>query len=136
MYPKRFLSLFFISFGCHIDTVVHMKFHIIIYGCQMNYSDSARIKAVLSNCGREYVEHKEDADVVIIDTCSVRQKSEDKVWGMLKELYQQEKQPKVRLTGCMIQHNLNLKKTRTTKSKKYQLGNFVGNVTTLEPIIV
>jgi len=36
----------------------------------------------------------------------------------------------------MIQHNLNLKKTRTTKSKKYQLGNFVGNVATQEPILV
>ena len=55
-------------------------FHIIIYGCQMNYSDSARIKAVLSNCGRAHVDNKEDADIVILDTCSVRQKSEDKVW--------------------------------------------------------
>ena len=65
-----------------------MKFHVIIYGCQMNYSDSARIKAVLINCGRSYVETKEEADIVILDTCSVRQKSEDKVWGMLKELAQ------------------------------------------------
>jgi tRNA-2-methylthio-N6-dimethylallyladenosine synthase len=54
-------------------------FHIIIYGCQMNYSDAARIKAVLTNCGRVHVDNKEQADVVILDTCSVRQKSEDKV---------------------------------------------------------
>jgi tRNA-2-methylthio-N6-dimethylallyladenosine synthase len=45
----------------------------------MNYSDAARIKAVLTNCGRTHVDERDDADVVIIDTCSVRQKSEDKV---------------------------------------------------------
>ena len=99
----------------------------------MNYSDSARIKAVLHNCGREYVEDKFEADVVILDTCSVRQKSEDKVRWQLKELRDTQK---VRLTGCMIQHNLNLKKTRTTKSKKYQLGNFVDNPITASPTMV
>ncbi len=45
----------------------------------MNYSDSARIKAVLQNCGRVHVDNEMNADVVIIDTCSVRQKSEDKI---------------------------------------------------------
>lgn len=56
-----------------------MKFHIIVFGCQMNYADSARIKAVLTNSGHTYVENIESADIVIFDTCSVRQKSEDKV---------------------------------------------------------
>ena len=57
-----------------------MKFHLVIFGCQMNYSDAARIRAVLMNCGRVHVDERNDADIVIIDTCSVRQKSEDKVW--------------------------------------------------------
>ena len=113
-----------------------MKFHVIIYGCQMNYSDSARIKAVLINCGRVYVEDKADADVVILDTCSVRQKSEDKVRGMLKELAQLSTPPKVRLTWCMVWHNLNLKKTRTSKSKKYTMWNFTGDVKWKSPQIV
>lgn len=55
-------------------------FHIIIYGCQMNYSDAARIKAVLTHCGWAHVDDIAQADIVILDTCSVRQKSEDKVW--------------------------------------------------------
>ena len=55
------------------------KFHIIIYGCQMNYSDSARIRAVLLNCGWQHTDNEAEADVVILDTCSVRQKSEDKI---------------------------------------------------------
>lgn len=108
-------------------------FHIIIYGCQMNYSDSARIRAVLQNCGRLHVENEADADVVIMDTCSVRQKSEDKIRGKLRELRPDQK---IRLTGCMIQHNLNLKKLRTKKNKKLTLGNFVGTVQTKEPTII
>lgn len=99
----------------------------------MNYSDAARIKAVLTNCGWQHVDNIDQADVVILDTCSVRQKSEDKVRGQLTEI---RKDQKVRLTGCMIQHNLNLKKTRTTKSKKYKMGNFVGEVMSDQPFIV
>ncbi len=108
-------------------------FHVIVYGCQMNYSDSARIKAVLQNCGRVHVDNETEADVVIIDTCSVRQKSEDKIRWKLREM---RKDQKVWLTGCMIQHNLNLKKLGTTKSKKLNVGNFVGTVETKEPILI
>lgn len=63
-----------------------MKFMVITLGCQMNYSDTARIKSVLKNCGFSWVETIEEADIVIFDTCSVRQKSEDKVTGKLKEI--------------------------------------------------
>ena len=78
-------------------------FHIITLGCQMNYSDSARIKAVLLNCGFSYSETKENADIIIFDTCSVRQKSEDKITGKLQDIPPEKK---IRLTGCMVQHNL------------------------------
>jgi tRNA-2-methylthio-N6-dimethylallyladenosine synthase len=108
-------------------------FHIIIYGCQMNYSDSARIKAVLQHCWWAHVDDIAQADVVILDTCSVRQKSEDKVRGQLTELKPTQK---VWLTGCMIQHNLNLKKAQTTKSKKYPKGNFLHSLLTNEPTLV
>lgn len=99
----------------------------------MNYSDAARIKAVLTNCGRTHVDERNDADVVIIDTCSVRQKSEDKVRWLLKQIRGDQK---IRCTGCMVGHNLNLKKTKATTSKKYITGNFLGNVATKEPMIV
>ena len=82
----------------------------------MNYSDSARIKAVLTNSGHIYVDSIDAADVVIFDTCSVRQKSEDKVTGKLKEIPTDKK---VRLTGCMIQHNFRNKKiANETLNKK------------------
>ncbi len=69
----------------------------------MNYADSARIKAVLLHCGFSYTESINEADIVIFDTCSVRQKAEDKITGKLKEL---KKTQKIRITGCMIQHNM------------------------------
>lgn len=109
------------------------KFHIIIYGCQMNYSDSARIRAVLLNCGWQHTDNEAEADVVILDTCSVRQKSEDKIRWKLKDIQPHQK---IWLTGCMIQHNLNLKKLRTTKSKKITKWNFVEAITTKEPTII
>jgi tRNA-2-methylthio-N6-dimethylallyladenosine synthase len=49
-----------------------------------------------------HVDSIDDADIVIFDTCSVRQKSEDKVFGKLLEI---PKDKKIWLTGCMIQHN-------------------------------
>jgi tRNA-2-methylthio-N6-dimethylallyladenosine synthase len=45
----------------------------------MNYADSVRIKSVLQNCGFEYVDNLDNADILIFDTCSVRQKAEDKI---------------------------------------------------------
>ena len=45
----------------------------------MNYADSVRIKSVLSNCGFKFVDNENEADILIFDTCSVRQKAEDKV---------------------------------------------------------
>lgn len=80
-----------------------MKFNILIYGCQMNYADSARIKAVLENCGWEYVNSIDEADIVIFDSCSVRQKSEDKITGKLKSI---PKNKKIWITWCMSWHYL------------------------------
>lgn len=89
-----------------------MKFHILTFGCQMNYADSARIKAVLLNWGREYTQNQEDAHIIIIDTCSVRQKSEDKVTWLLKKF---SKNQKIWITGCMTQHNL--RNSKISKNK-------------------
>ncbi len=87
----------------------------------MNYADAARIRAVLTNCGFLYTENTEDADIVIFHTCSVRQKSEDKITGKLKTIRSDQK---VWITGCMIQHNLRNSKLRIQNSK-LKIGNFI-----------
>ncbi len=108
-----------------------MKFHILIFGCQMNYADSARIRAVLTNCWYSYTEKIEDADIIIFDTCSVRQKSEDKITGKLKVIRPDQK---VRITGCMIQHTLRNSKLQT--DSKLKIGNFMGTIQTKAPEIL
>ncbi|MCF7834669.1 MiaB/RimO family radical SAM methylthiotransferase [Candidatus Gracilibacteria bacterium] len=97
----------------------------------MNYSDSARIKAILINCGMKYTSDIKQADIVIFDTCSVRQKSEDKITGKLKEI---GKNQKVWITGCMIQHNL--RNAKIDKMAKFKVGNFSGSLKSKTPEII
>ena len=92
-------------------------FHILVYGCQMNYADSARIRAVLTNVGFLEVQNIDDADIVVFDTCSVRQKSEDKITGLMQDI---DKSKKIWLTGCMIQHNM-----KNMGSKRFAEWNFI-----------
>lgn len=114
------------------------KFHIVIFGCQMNYADAARIRAVLTNIGMTHVDTIDEADIVVLDTCSVRQKSEDKVTGKIREIPSDKK---IWITWCMVQHNLRHAKISKqlhdkTASELMKRGNFVGNVATRDPEIV
>lgn len=102
----------------------------------MNYADSARIKAVLTHAGMIYVSDISEANLIIFDTCSVRQKSEDKVAGKMIEIRPDQK---VRMTGCMIQHYLKndkIKQAKTGKKSTQLTGNFVWGITTQEPEII
>lgn len=102
----------------------------------MNYADSARIKAVLTHAGMVYVSDIADADLVIFDTCSVRQKSEDKVTGKMLEIKNNQK---VWMTGCMVQHylkNSKVRKAKTGAAAKIRTGNFVWGIQNTDPAIV
>ena len=60
-----------------------MKVHIKTYGCQMNVRDSDAVAALLQTRNYELTEHEAEADVVIVNTCSVREKAEAKALGKL-----------------------------------------------------
>ncbi len=109
-----------------------MKFNILVFWCQMNYADSARIRAVLGNCWFSYTENIKDADIVIFDTCSVRQKSEDKITGKLKTIRADQK---VRITWCMIQHNMRSWKLKA-ESWKLNIWNFMWSTSTKKPEVI
>lgn len=82
-----------------------MKYHIKTYGCQFNYSDSERTAAVLENIGFQPTEREEEADFIIFNTCSIRQKAEDRVYGMMPQISKlktQNPKLKVGITGCMV----------------------------------
>ncbi len=70
------------------------------FGCQMNYSDSERVAAQLEQCG--FTETAENPDLLIVNTCSVRQKSEDKAYGFIVNQKKESPKTKIAVTGCMV----------------------------------
>ena len=83
-----------------------MRFHIHTYGCQMNERDSEAAAALLIRHGHERSCGEEDAGVLIVNTCSVRDRAEDKALGKLRLLVagkQDHPGRMVGLMGCMAQ---------------------------------
>ncbi len=72
------------------------------FGCQMNVRDSEVISGLLQAAGYKLVDDPEKADVVIFNTCSVRQHAEDKVWSEIGRFKKSKKL--IGLAGCMAQN--------------------------------
>lgn len=82
------------------------KFFLKTYGCQMNEHDSENIEALLSDLGFEKVSDYNDADLILLNTCSIRENAHNKAFGMLgriKHLKSEKKDLIVGLCGCMAQ---------------------------------
>ncbi len=81
------------------------KVHIRTFGCQMNEVDSGRMRSLLRREGYEPVDDPEQADLVLINTCSVREKPEQKLHSLLGELRPlRERGVRIGIAGCMAQH--------------------------------
>jgi len=81
------------------------RFYIWTIGCQMNEADSAKVAAMLQEVGYEPTRSEDDADIVVLNSCVVRQAAEDKVAGKLNNLVRLKRErPEVPLvlTGCMV----------------------------------
>ncbi|MGB9706915.1 MAG: MiaB/RimO family radical SAM methylthiotransferase [Microgenomates group bacterium] len=84
-----------------------MKYFIKTFGCQMNESDSERIAGWYESRGWKQAEKIEEADEVVINTCSVRQSAEDRVFGLINNLAKFKilnLKFKIVLTGCMLRY--------------------------------
>jgi tRNA-2-methylthio-N6-dimethylallyladenosine synthase len=83
------------------------KYLIETFGCQMNVHDSERMAGLLEQAGFEATDEAVDADVVVINTCSVRERAEEKLYTRLGELRQmaaeQGHNPIVAVAGCVAQ---------------------------------
>lgn len=80
------------------------KFHLVTYGCQMNKNDSERIAGLLAQLGFIETDNENEADFILLNTCSVRQSAEERIYGKMKDyLFLKEKRPEViiAVTGCM-----------------------------------
>jgi tRNA-2-methylthio-N6-dimethylallyladenosine synthase len=81
-------------------------FHITTFGCQMNLADSSTLVCALISRGYRRVEEEASADLIILNTCSVREKAEERVFGRLGEIRRFKKRRpslKVAVVGCMAQ---------------------------------
>lgn len=80
------------------------KYYLITFGCQMNKSDSERVRAVFEHLNYSEAESMEYADYVVINACSVRQAAIDRIWGLIKEFEGVKKHKKLKtiLTGCLL----------------------------------
>ena len=88
------------------ENIDEKKALVITHGCQMNEHDSEKITWLLEKMGYSFVNEVEDADLIILNTCSVRHSAEDKVYGQLgnlKNLKSKKKNIKVAVCGCMMQ---------------------------------
>jgi tRNA-2-methylthio-N6-dimethylallyladenosine synthase len=88
------------------NIISQKKFYIETYGCQMNFADSEIVNAILLEKGMNQVTEAELADIILVNTCSIRENAETKVWNRLKEfrgLKAQNKSLTVGVLGCMAE---------------------------------
>jgi tRNA-2-methylthio-N6-dimethylallyladenosine synthase len=82
------------------------KLYIETYGCQMNVNDSEVVAAIMRKAGYSITKEIEEANVILVNTCSVRENAEQRVWGRL-EYFKQEKKKRhgvtVGVIGCMAE---------------------------------
>jgi tRNA-2-methylthio-N6-dimethylallyladenosine synthase len=82
-----------------------MKYHIWTEGCQMNVADSQRVGSSLEHLGLTFTDKAEEADVIVLNTCVVRQSAEDKALGRLSSLLPLKRQNPnliINLMGCLV----------------------------------
>lgn len=83
-----------------------MRYYIETYGCQMNESDSELVMSILNDAGHQCVDDISDADIILFNTCSVREHAEQRVLGRIsneRHRKQTNKALKIGVLGCMAQ---------------------------------
>ena len=82
------------------------KYHIVTYGCQMNVHESEKMAGILRKMGYEETPYKEDADIILFNTCCIRENAENHAFGnigALKKLKKQKPELIIAVGGCMTQ---------------------------------
>lgn len=95
-----------------------MKYYIVTFGCQMNVHESEKIAGILEKMGYVCGQNREEADIIVFNTCAVREGAEDRVFGNVGALKRQKKANKeliVVVCGCM---------TQKEKTAKYLMETF------------
>src|SRR5512135_217453 len=91
----------------HVPNSRPPRVYLETYGCQMNVADSQTVSAVLRRAGYAAAARPDDADVILLNTCAIRENAEEKVLRRLGDLaHFKRRRPEVKLgvLGCMAQH--------------------------------
>lgn len=100
-----------------------MKFYIKTFGCQMNVNESEIMAGLLENEGHEWTENPENAEIILINSCSVREKAENKMYGAIGSLGKPKKEGKrdiiIGVGGCSAE------KEKEKILNKFSTVNFV-----------
>lgn len=103
--PNNMLLISQLTASARAHIISDMKYHIWTAGCQMNVADSQRVASSLEQLGYSPAPRAEDADVIVLNTCVVRQSAEDKAYGRLQSLRPVKDQRPgtvINLMGCMV----------------------------------
>ncbi len=93
----------------------HPAVFIKTYGCQQNVSDGEKIKGLLASMGYEFADSPENADLVLFNTCAIRENAEVRVFGnvgALKPIKSRRKGMLIALCGCMMQQEIVVEKIK------------------------
>lgn len=85
---------------------MHMKYFIVTYGCQMNVHESEKLASICEKMGYTLADKREDADLIVFNTCAIREGAEDRVFGnvgALKKLKKQKPSLIIAVCGCSTQ---------------------------------
>lgn len=91
-----------------MSEVKNLKYYIETWGCQMNEEDSEKLSGMLKRIGYTKTEAKEEASIILFNTCCVRENAENKVYGnlgLLKKLKKKNPDLVIGICGCMMQQN-------------------------------
>ena len=100
------VSFFICNFAAHIKEIIMKKLFIETYGCQMNVADSEVVASVMQMAGYEPCEDIKDADAVFLNTCSVRDNAEQKIYNRLDTLDAERRKGHkmiIGVLGCMAE---------------------------------
>ena len=92
--------------GLGLFPPMNKKLYIETYGCQMNVADSEVVASVMKMAGYDVCEHEEEADAIFLNTCSVRENAENKIYNRLETLHAEQKKGRrliLGVLGCMAE---------------------------------
>ena len=93
------------------NSFINKKYYLRTYGCQMNVHDSEQIRYYLENLGFSETDTLEAADIVVLNTCAIRENAKEKVFGFLgraKHIKQTKKDLIICLCGCLMQNPIEI----------------------------